>query len=286
MANVKISQLPSLSTMTDSAIIPVVASSTTQQISGANLKTYFSSVSGNITASYFLGNGSQLTGLPASYSNANVAVFMANYGSNTISTTGNITVGNVSVTGGSLTWANSSIVQTSSVDLSITGDGQVTVRSLDGTYQWTFDTNGVLTAPGNIGTTGNISATGNSVALAGTFRNGDGQTSYTKPQITFGYENTTQYPQWIHTRHSAGVTYNNAIDFYTSDGTQNGTFPTNAILGGSVTQGAFKLAVYANATVRDSTITSPQPGMMIYVTGTGMQVRGATSWNTIAGSGT
>ena len=61
---------------------------------------------------------------------------------------------------------------------------------------------------------------------------------------------------------------------------------------GNITGGNIKattttqLAVYANTTVRDSTITSPQPGMMIYVTGTGMQVRGATSWNTIAGSGT
>lgn len=50
--------------------------------------------------------------------------------------------------------------------------------------------------------------------------------------------------------------------------------------------GPAQLAVYANTTVRDSSITSPTPGMMIYVTGTGMQVRGATSWNTIAGSGT
>jgi hypothetical protein len=50
--------------------------------------------------------------------------------------------------------------------------------------------------------------------------------------------------------------------------------------------GPMKLAVYANTTVRDSSIPSPSPGMMIYVTGTGMQVRGATSWNTIAGSGT
>lgn len=50
---------------------------------------------GNVTAPYFLGNGSQLTGLPATYGNANVANFLANYGSNTISTTGNITGGNV-----------------------------------------------------------------------------------------------------------------------------------------------------------------------------------------------
>lgn len=49
---------------------------------------------------------------------------------------------------------------------------------------------------------------------------------------------------------------------------------------------AMQLAVYANATVRDSTITSPTAGMMIYVTGTGMQVYGATQWNTISGTGT
>lgn len=47
-------------------------------------------ITGNVSASYFLGNGSQLTGM---YANANVATFMASYGSNTVSTTGNITAG-------------------------------------------------------------------------------------------------------------------------------------------------------------------------------------------------
>ena len=56
------------------------------------------SVAGNITGVYILGNGSQLTGLPATYGNANVATFLAAYGSNTISTTGNITGGNISAT--------------------------------------------------------------------------------------------------------------------------------------------------------------------------------------------
>ena len=50
--------------------------------------------------------------------------------------------------------------------------------------------------------------------------------------------------------------------------------------------GPMSLAIYANATVRDSSITSPIPGMMIYVTGTGMQVYGATQWNTVAGTST
>ena len=49
---------------------------------------------------------------------------------------------------------------------------------------------------------------------------------------------------------------------------------------------AMQLAVYANATVRDSSISSPTPGMMVYVTGVGMQVYGATQWNTISGTAT
>lgn len=49
---------------------------------------------------------------------------------------------------------------------------------------------------------------------------------------------------------------------------------------------SFGLPVYANATVRDSSIASPRPGMMVFVTGTGLQVRGATAWNTVAGTAT
>jgi len=53
------------------------------------------SAQGNVTAPYYFGNGSQLTGLPATYSNANVVSLLANFGSNTITTTGNIVAGNV-----------------------------------------------------------------------------------------------------------------------------------------------------------------------------------------------
>jgi hypothetical protein len=73
-----------------------------------------------------------------------------------ISNVATISAGNVGITGGGLNWSNASITQTSASDLSITGDGQVTVRSLDGTYQWTFDNAGNLTAPGNIGLSGRL----------------------------------------------------------------------------------------------------------------------------------
>jgi hypothetical protein len=62
-----------------------------QYISGQYFVGETVSVSGNITANYYIGNGSQLTGLAATYSNANVATFLANFGSNSVSTTGNVT---------------------------------------------------------------------------------------------------------------------------------------------------------------------------------------------------
>ena len=78
------------------------AVSATGNITGGNILTVGAvSATGNVTGNYILGNGSQLTGLPATYANANVVSLLANFGSNTISTTGNITSGNF-VTGGNL----------------------------------------------------------------------------------------------------------------------------------------------------------------------------------------
>jgi len=48
-------------------------------------------VSGNITGNYILGNGSQLTGLPATYSNTNVAAYLPTY-------TGNLSAANITLT--------------------------------------------------------------------------------------------------------------------------------------------------------------------------------------------
>jgi hypothetical protein len=81
------------------------------------------SATGNITGSYIIGNGSQLIGIPAGYSNSNAASFLAAFGSNVISTTGTITSGNI--TGGNVL------------------------------------SNGIVSVAGNVYITGNLSVAGN-----------------------------------------------------------------------------------------------------------------------------
>jgi hypothetical protein len=46
---------------------------------------------GNVTGNFFIGNGSQLTGLPEGYANADVAAFLPTYTGNLVSLQGNIT---------------------------------------------------------------------------------------------------------------------------------------------------------------------------------------------------
>jgi len=78
-----------------------------QYISGQYFIGETVSVTGNITADYYIGNGSQLTGLPEIYGNANVADFLANgFGSNTITTTGNISTGNILVANDNVIYAS------------------------------------------------------------------------------------------------------------------------------------------------------------------------------------
>jgi hypothetical protein len=98
---------------------------------------------GNIASINLTGNantvlyGNGVFALPAassSYGNSNVATFLAAYGSNTISTTGNITAGNFVG------------------NISITGNVQGTTANVTlvaGSYNWTFDNTGNLTLPGN-----------------------------------------------------------------------------------------------------------------------------------------
>jgi len=72
-----------------------------------------------------------------------------------------------------------------------------------------------------------------SVLTAGILRLDGGDISSginNRVQIAFGFNTSDDYPHFIRTRHNATPT-DNAIDFYTGDGTQNGVFPGNAVLG-------------------------------------------------------
>ena len=127
------------------------------------------SVTGNITANYFLGNGSQLTGLPATYGNANVATFMAAFGANTISTSGNITAANVIATklfgdGSAITNITANTALQGNLQGNLTGNGF-------GASAFAFlSATGNVTA-GNVITLGQVSATGN---ITGSFVKGNG----------------------------------------------------------------------------------------------------------------
>ena len=82
------------------------AINTTGNVTGGNvISTGIVSATGNITGNYIIGDGSQLTGLPAGYTDSDVATYLASGTVSTdikttsiISATGNITGGNVSGT--------------------------------------------------------------------------------------------------------------------------------------------------------------------------------------------
>ena len=123
---------------------------------------------GNVYANYFVGNGSQLTGLPSSYTNSNVSTLLSAYG-NTISTTGNVfanvistsgnvrganinTAGLVTATGNIVTAGNfvGNGAALTNVTISVAGNvvgSQANVSIAAGSYTWTFDNTGNVTLP-------------------------------------------------------------------------------------------------------------------------------------------
>lgn len=71
---------------------------------------------------------------------------------------------------------------------------------------------------------------------------GDGGGTFANASIALGFNATSNtFMHWIHTRHVGGSPTGNAIDFATSDGTTNGTYPTNSVLGLSINGGAISL---------------------------------------------
>lgn len=133
-----------------SLTIPTATSNLTNDsgfITAANLGTLTTDVSttGNVTASYILGNGSQLTGLPASYTDSNVTTLLSSLGANTISATANITT-TANVSGGNIIGTLVAPATTANTYVLYNDSGVI-----GGSGVFTFDESGnVLT----IGTTG------------------------------------------------------------------------------------------------------------------------------------
>ena len=154
-------------------------------VTGGNFNTNGNvSAAGNVLGLYLIGDGSQITNLPAGdYNNANVTTLLASFGSNVISATGNITTtanvagGNLKTTGlisatGDITGGNvnagATIVATTHNGATFSATGSITGGNIN--------TGGIVTATGNVTggnlrTVGQVSATGN---ITGSFFIGNG----------------------------------------------------------------------------------------------------------------
>jgi hypothetical protein len=117
------------------------------------------STTGNVTGNYFIGNGSQLTGITAasSYGNSNVATLLSAFGSNTISTTGNITAG------GLRKYAQSSAPTNPVVgDVWYKTDTDVFYQYVnDGTSNFWLDISSLPSTFANVNITSNLTISGN-----------------------------------------------------------------------------------------------------------------------------
>jgi len=145
------------------------------------------STTGNVTANYFIGNGSQLTGLAATYSNADVANYLPTYSGNiravtgniaTVTTTGNLIIGptagntliqgNAHVNGGFLrtTAANSYLFNINSTTVSLGGAADRINFGNTSNSSSVINVTGIISAYGNV-VAGNV-LTGGYVSAAGT----------------------------------------------------------------------------------------------------------------------
>ena len=207
--------------------------------------------SGNVSGNYLLGNGYFITGLPAGYSNADVASYLASNAAVTILTTGDIT------TSGNVTANN------------FTGTGSNTTIRSNG-FSWVFDGTGNLTTP-VIGT-----ITGGNLITANFF-SGDGSllTNINAGNITGAYGNAN-----VKSYLESGATIN--ANFGTGTVTTSGN-----INGGNLVSSANIDGTNVNATKLASsgalTINSGSNGnIVIQPNGSGNVVLSNTFINSVA----
>jgi hypothetical protein len=252
-------------------------------ISNGNSVVQISTANGNISMSVSgTANVAVVTTTGITVSNTVSAANLTSAGA--VSAAGNVTGGNIltvgNITGGNLDAVNLVINRISSDDSTF-----ITIE--DGVI-----VNGVISAAGNIEGANIRSAGGASVTgelTAGLLLATSGNIGVPTGVATFNLGNNN--PTTINFGGQASnifIANVNSTTRVAGNLTAGGVVSaTGNVTGNNINSiTTFRLAVFANATVRDSSIASPVAGMMIYVTGTGMQVRGATSWNTVAGTGT
>ena len=294
---------------TDSSIVPGIDDAYDLGSPSRNFDTVYASymvgnsatfagniaAAGNISGNYVLGNGYFLTGI-AGGGGGNVDLTYIQ--TNVVPASNTLNIGNTANQWNALWVANT--INLNSVPLTIAGT-TLRVNGLN-----------VLTTGGSP-TFAGVSVTGNTVANAvytdnyfyangAPFPQGSNSVPGTTISLKDNVISTTVTNQNlilkgngignVQANSSIMPSVDEAYDIgsptYRFDTVYAGYFVGNGagLTGIAGTQNAFQLAVYANTSTRDSTISTPNPGMVIYVTGIGMQVRGATSWNTVAGSGT
>lgn len=170
MANKKLTQLPAISSVSNTTIFLVDDTGTTQTANGTVVKNFITSndmtVTGNVTASYFIGNGSQLTGVAAD--TATTATSLVNGSSNvTVATNGNI---NLSVGG------TSNVLHVTNSNATVTGDLVIT-----GNISVSGITNSVPRPYGTFANVANITAVAANTAYAIQF-----STAISNSQVSLG----------------------------------------------------------------------------------------------------
>lgn len=221
---------------------------------------------GNITGQYILGNGYYLTGISSgssNYSNANVAAYLPTY-------TGNLTAGNVTITGryfgsgAGLTNIPGSAITGTVLNASYAATAlTVTATSLPNLS--TVGTLGTLYVNGGI-TAGSLAASGN---ISGAYILGDGSKLTNLPSSgnsNYGNSNVAAYLP-TYTGQLNGVTINSG-KYY-----GNGAGLTNVL--GSVVTGTVANAAYA--TQASTVTTAAQPAITSLGTLSSLNVAGNVS---------
>lgn len=220
---------------------------------------------GNVTASYYIGNGSQLTGLPSTYSNTNVAAYL-------VTNTSNVAAGNISATG-NITAAY--YVGNGSLLTGISGGSSYSNSNVTAylpTYTGTFGSlsslsvTGLTTATGGVKTP-NISDTVGTATIFTRYSGVSGDVGVLG-SLTVG------------TSGAGNVTGTNLIGNIVTASQPNitsvGTLTTLTVSGNTIHSGGF----VTFKTTQDTTITSAPSGTTSYdlTTGAVFDVTTSASW--------